>query len=258
MAVASSNCKNGGNKDLDPEESKSFTAGLVLEPIKNLVLTLDYFNIEVENQIAALPEGDIFNNPTKYADKFVRNPDGTLNHIITTQDNMGDLKTSGVDVSLNYITPMTATGRFGFGIDGTYVIKYKYQNEKDGEWISSLGTYVGDAPIIRWKHTANLYWNYQNWGVNFQQQFTRGYDDQNSSSTVKVGYQDHKVSDYTIYNISGTYKGFKNLEVTAGIKNIFDEDPPASNVGDNFQMGYDPRYADPLGRTYFVRGTYKF
>lgn len=80
---------------------------------------------------------------------------------------MGDLKTSGVDVSLNYITPMTATGRFGFGIDGTYVIKYKYQNEKDGEWISSLGAYVGDAPIIRWKHTANLYWNYQNWGVNF-------------------------------------------------------------------------------------------
>lgn len=65
---------------------------MVLEPIKNLVLTLDYFNIEVENQIAALPEGDIFNNPTKYADKFVRNPDGTLNHIITTQDNMGDLK----------------------------------------------------------------------------------------------------------------------------------------------------------------------
>jgi len=262
--VASRDCetqfdrKNGGNKDLDPEESKSFTAGLVLEPIKNLVLTLDYFNIEVENQIAALPESDIFNNPTKYADKFVRNPDGTLNHIITTQDNMGDLKTSGVDVSLNYITPMTATGRFGFGMDGTYVIKYKYQNEKDGEWISSLGTYVGDAPIIRWKHTANLYWNYQNWGVNFQQQFTRGYDDQNSSSTVKSGYENHKVSDYTIYNISGTYKGFKNLEVTAGIKNIFDEDPPASNVGDNFQMGYDPRYADPLGRTYFVRGTYKF
>ncbi|MEY2339814.1 hypothetical protein AB0879_016215, partial [Acinetobacter baumannii] len=76
--------------------------------------------------------------------------------------------------------------------------------------------------------------------------------------SVAEGYRDHKVSDYTIYNISGTYKGFKNLEVTAGIKNIFDEDPPASNVGDNFQMGYDPRYADPLGRTYFVRGTYKF
>ncbi|HAV7102622.1 TPA: TonB-dependent receptor, partial [Acinetobacter baumannii] len=51
---------------------------------------------------------------------------------------------------------------------------------------------------------------------------------------------------------------FKNLELTAGIKNIFDEDPSASNVLDNFQYGYDPRYGDPTGRTYYLRGTYKF
>ncbi len=31
--------QNGGNKTLDPEESKSFTAGLVFEPIKNLAFT---------------------------------------------------------------------------------------------------------------------------------------------------------------------------------------------------------------------------
>ena len=42
------------------------------------------------------------------------------------------------------------------------------------------------------------------------------------------------------------------------IKNIFDEDPSASNVLDNFQYGYDPRYGDPTGRTYYLRGTYKF
>lgn len=244
--------KNGGNKDLDAEESKSFTAGFVLEPIKNLVLTLDYYNIEVEKQISSLPESDIFNNPTKYADKFVRNSDGSLAYIITTQQNMGDLKTSGIDVSLNYATPMTATGRYSFGIDGTYVIKYDYQNEKDGEWIHNVGSYEGTGPIIRWKHVANLNWNYEDWALNFQQQFTRGYDDQNASD------QNHKVSDYTLYNVSDIYKGFKNLELTAGIKNIFDEEPAATNVVDNFQMGYDPRYSDPTGRTYFLRGTYKF
>ena len=48
--------QNGGNKTLDPEESKSFTAGLVFEPIKNLAFTLDYFNIEVDKQIATLSE----------------------------------------------------------------------------------------------------------------------------------------------------------------------------------------------------------
>lgn len=253
--------QNGGNKTLDPEESKSFTAGLVFEPIKNLAFTLDYFNIEVDKQIATLSETAIFDDPVKYADKFVRNADGSLDYIITTQQNLGGIKTSGFDVGLSWVSPMTATGRFGFNIDGTYITDYKYQAEPDGDWKGVAGTYSGldyQAIILRWKHTANLNWNYENWALNLQQNFSRGYEDQNSSSTVKAGYRNHKVSDYTTYNISGTYKGFKNLEVTAGIKNIFDEDPPASNVGDNFQMGYDPRYADTLGRTYFVRGTYKF
>ncbi|EXT82231.1 tonB dependent receptor family protein [Acinetobacter baumannii 25307_4] len=247
--------QNGGNKTLDPEESKSFTAGLVFEPIKNLAFTLDYFNIEVDKQIATLSETAIFNDPVKYADKFVRNPDGSLDYIITTQQNLGGIKTSGFDVGLSWVSPMTATGRFGFNIDGTYITDYKYQAEPNGEWIGVAGSYSGldyQSIILRWKHTANLNWNYENWALNLQQNFSRGYQDQNSNG------QNHRVSDYTTYNISGTYKGFKNLEVTAGIKNIFDEDPPASNVIDNFQMGYDPRYADPLGRTYFVRGTYKF
>ena len=71
-------------------------------------------------------------------------------------------------------------------------------------------------------------------------------------------YDNHRVNDYTLYNVSGTYKGFKNLELTAGIKNLFDAEPSASNVLDNFQYGYDPRYSDVTGRAYFLRGTYKF
>jgi len=247
--------QNGGNKNLKPEESTSFTAGLVFEPVKNLAFTLDYFNIEVDKQIATLSEAAIFADPVKYADKFVRNSDGSLNYIITTQQNLGGIKTSGFDVGLSWVSPMTATGRFGFNIDGTYVTDYKYQSEPGGDWKGVAGSYSGldyQSIILRWKHTANLNWNYENWALNLQQNFSRGYQDQNAND------QNHRVSDYTTYNISGTYKGFKNLELTAGIKNIFDEDPPASNVIDNFQMGYDPRYADPLGRTYFVRGTYKF
>ncbi|TCM69883.1 iron complex outermembrane receptor protein [Acinetobacter calcoaceticus] len=247
--------QNGGNKNLQAEESKSFTAGLVFEPIKNLSLTLDYFNIEVENQISAISEAAIFADPTKYADKFVRNPDGSINYIITTNQNLGGIKTSGVDIGLNWMSAMTRSGRFGFNIDGTYLTDYKFQSEKGKEWKGVAGSYAGlehQAILLRWKHTANLNWNYDNWNLNFQQAFSKGYKDQNADG------QNHKVSNYSVYNISGNYKGFKNIDLTMGIKNMFDEAPPASNVIDNFQMGYDPRYADPLGRTYFVRGTYKF
>lgn len=247
----------GGNKELEPEKSTSITAGFVLEPIKNLVFSLDYYNVEVKNQISALEASTIFESPDKYKDKFVRKADGSIDYIITTMQNMGNLKTQGFDVSLNYLTPVTSTGRFGFGIDGTYVTKYEYQNEKDGEWISSLGVYKDDGPTIRWKHVANLNWSYEDWSLNFQQQFTRGYKDQNSEN-LDDGYKNHRVSDYTLYNVSGTYRGFKNLDLTLGIKNIFDEEPAASNTLENFQYGYDPRFGDVTGRTYFARGTYKF
>lgn len=247
--------QNGGNKSLEPEKSDSFTAGLVFQPMKNLVFTLDYFDISVDNQITTISETAIFANPNQYADKFVRNADGSLNYINTTNQNLGGIKTSGFDVGMAWRSPMTSTGQVGFNIDGTYVTDYKYQEDKGTPWVGVTGSYAGldyQAIVLRWKHTANLDWRYENWALNLQQNFSKGYKDQNS------GGQNHKVSDYTTYNLSGTYKGFKNLELTLGVKNMFDEEPPASNVLDNFQMGYDPRYADVLGRTYFVRSTFKF
>ncbi|QHH97904.1 TonB-dependent receptor [Acinetobacter dispersus] len=253
----------GGNKSLEPEKSTSITAGFVLEPVKNLVFSLDYYNVEIRNQISALDSAAIFADPNKYQDKFVRKTDGSIDYVITTMQNMGNIKTEGIDLGLNYLTPVTSTGRFGFGIDGTYITKYDYQTEKDGEWFSNLGAYKDNSPIsnggptIRWKHVANLNWYYENWSLNFQQQFTSGYKDQNSDNLAD-GYKNHRVSDYTVYNVSGTYKGFKNLDLTLGIKNLFDEDPTVSNTVTNFQYGYDPRFSDPTGRTYFARGTYKF
>lgn len=245
----------GGNSELQPEESTTYTFGFVFEPVKNLVLAVDYYNIEIENLIGLTGEASIFGDPEKYADRFVRDSDGRIDYINTTLMNTGGIKTEGIDVSLDYLTPMTSTGRFGFGINGTYVIKNDYQEEKGGDWEGLVGVYA-DPAVLRWKHTANINWSFEDWKLVLEQQFFRGYHDQNE--TGEDGYDNHKVPDYTLYNFSGTYKGFKNLELTGGIKNLFNEEPAASNVIDNFQYGYDPRYSDPTGRTYFLRGTYKF
>ncbi len=245
----------GGTKDLQPEESTSITAGFVVEPIKNLVFSADYYNIKIDGLINSIGEAMIFGDPEKYADRFIRGADGRLEYINSALTNMGGVKTEGIDLALNYLSPMTSTGRFGFGIDGTYVIKYDRQEEKGGAWEGYVGKY-DDPAILRWKHVANLNWSYENWKMVFEQEFYRGYKDQNQIGDEK--YDNHRVSDYTLYNVSGTYKGFKNLELTAGIKNLFDAEPSASNVLDNFQYGYDPRYSDVTGRAYFLRGTYKF
>jgi iron complex outermembrane receptor protein len=50
----------------------------------------------------------------------------------------------------------------------------------------------------------------------------------------------------------------KGLTLTAGVRNLFDKEPPLSYQSGHFQAGYDPRYTDPTGRTAYVRATYDF
>lgn len=46
----------------------------------------------MKNQITTISETAIFADPVKYADKFIRNADGSLNYINTTNQNLGVLK----------------------------------------------------------------------------------------------------------------------------------------------------------------------
>ncbi len=252
----------GGNKDLQPEKSKSFTLGMVIEPARNLTMSVDYFNIRIKNQISALDEGSIFDDPAKYGNLFVRKPDGSLSYIVDTNANLGNVKTQGFDLGLAYRLPKTDYGNFGFSIDGTYVTQYDYQKENGGQYFNNLAVYGGGVGaaggvVFRWKHTATLNWSQGPWSALLQQSFMTGYLDQNGSG-VDPAHKDHHVGSYTLYNASATYSGIKNTTVTLGIKNIFNTEPPASNVTDNFQYGYDARYSDPIGRAFFVRANYKF
>lgn len=252
----------GGNKNLQPEKSNSFMLGMVLEPVKDLTASIDYWNIRIKNQISVIPESDIFADPDKYADKFVRNPDGSLNHIIDNNVNLGNVQTSGFDLGLAWRMPKTSWGNFGLSLDGTYISQYDYQSEIGGPYLNNLAVYnggVGSAGgvVFRWRHTATLNWSRGPWSAAVQQIHSTGYRDQNGPQ-VEDAYKNHQVGSYTRYNVSGSYTGFKNLTLTAGIKNLLNTDPPASNVTDNFQYGYDARYADAIGRAFFVRANYQF
>jgi iron complex outermembrane receptor protein len=70
-----------------------------------------------------------------------------------------------------------------------------------------------------------------------------------------------KVASYTTYNLSATYTGIKNLTVTALVKNLLDKDPPFAVAYDsNFGSGssWEPRVADPRGRSFVLNLEYKF
>ena len=70
------------------------------------------------------------------------------------------------------------------------------------------------------------------------------------------------IGDYDLWNLSGSYSGFRKWTLSVGIKNLIDRDPPFSNQtfgGSNGSAaGYDPTYADPHGRLYWAGIKYVF
>lgn len=58
---------------------------------------------------------------------------------------------------------------------------------------------------------------------------------------------------WNLWDLAGSYRLSHVLELTFGMKNLSDHEPPFSNQAYTFQNGYDPRYTDfyrhiPSGR----------
>ena len=247
--------RGGGNVNVQPEKSRTWSAGIVFEPTRTLTLSADYWDIELEDQISSLAEQTLFGNYAKYQNLFVYNAAGTrLDYVLATTMNLGEVKTRGVDLSLLWRMPRNPWGNFSLTIDGTYVDRYDYQNEPGGPFTENAGRYADASPVFRWRHNAALSWGMAPWTLTLANRYMSGYDDQNGVAQQFRQRVDH----YSTWSLAGTYSGNKSIDFTAGVKNLFDEDPPYTNQTTTFQQGYDPRYTDPLGRTFYVRATYKF
>jgi iron complex outermembrane receptor protein len=250
------NIRGGGNPDLQPERSRTWSAGVVFEPLPSLTVSADYWNIRLKDQINALAEQTIFGDFPKYQNLFVYDPSGTrLNYVLDITSNLGEVRTRGLDLSVLYRLPRNPFGNVSLSLDGTYVNKYDYQNERGGPFTENAGRYADATPVFRWRHNLLLTLVRGDYTFNLSNRYMSHYVDQNTSVAPEFA---NNVGHYSTWSLSTTFTGNKMFELTAGIKNLFDEEPPFTNQVTNFQLGYDPRYTDPLGRTVYARLTYKF
>jgi len=67
-----------------------------------------------------------------------------------------------------------------------------------------------------------------------------------------------RVSTLSLWDVHGSYSGFKNVTLTLGAKNVFDRNPPVSNSYLTFQSGYDPSYYDTRARVVYGAVRYAF
>jgi iron complex outermembrane receptor protein len=79
----------------------------------------------------------------------------------------------------------------------------------------------------------------------------------------KSGYVDfnpaNRVSAFTTTDLFGSWSPVKGASLVVGVRNVFDRDPPFTNQTDLFQAGgWDSRFANAAGRTYYLRANYSF
>jgi iron complex outermembrane receptor protein len=252
---------NGGNPALKPEKSKNYNFGIQLQPTADTTFGLDFWWIKLTQQISVLNDTTIFADPTKYAALFHRAPDGSLStdgslcpgancgYVTQTNQNLGDLNTNGVDLNASYRLRTAAAGQFNFTLNATYVSKYEYQREPGGAFVQNVGIFTDSGPVFRWQYSLGANWNRGNWGAGLINHYKSGYLDQDPSNTV---------GNWSVWDLFGSWQPTKAVALTLGVRNLFDKVPPYSNQSSTFQVGYDPRYTDATGRTYYVRGSYTF
>ena len=131
--------------------------------------------------------------------------------------------------------------------------------------VSEVGVFTRSGDLgIRWKHTAFVSYTEGAWNGTLTQLYRGGYAGYvppgvNSSYTPSAW--EPLVKPYATYGASVSYSGLKGMTLLFGIKNLFDKDPPYAHAQDtNTGSGssWEPRVADPRGRSYQFGLEYKF
>lgn len=259
-----------GYADLKPETSEQISAGFVYAPDSSFSFGMDYWQVDLEEQVARLTQDQIFNNPELYNDLFTTKFDKGTNEdvlaIIQAAVNIGKSNNSGIDWHLNKTTEFSF-GELKTSWTGTYVLKSEsLRVGTDNVWDSSLGRVDSGSVTFRTIMNLTNTFSHGDFSHTARIKYRSSYDDVIVDDAVLAsdwsegGYTAQLVvPSYVLVDWLTTYHAAEGLNVSFGIKNLFDKQPPLTLNGDaGHQVGYDPRYADPYGRTFYVNASYTF
>lgn len=259
----------GGNPDLEPEESTSWTAGFVLgSPFStggwadSLYMTADYWSIELENVISSVGASTIvqrcFNrdgaNPTydannEWCQLFDRDPNsGQVINLLQLSRNQSFINTSGVDITFGGGFELGAYGNLNFNVLSTWVEKYESQTtnvDPVNDFVGSIGSGTGSA-TPEWRHTVNLGWDWDKLSMTA----TGRYIDEMINAATITGGTGTGVDSMWYLDLRGTYDLNDTVQLRMGVNNVTNEEPPLYSP--NIQSNTDPSTYDVLGRRYFI------
>jgi len=257
----------GGKDTLGPETAKQASLGVVFEPAGGFSANADLWEIRKYDTIDSFNVATMVENYNLFQDQFIRDSAGNLAIIDQRWLNAGERITRGLELGARMNGKFSTGAVWGVGIDGSRLLEKKSRATKNAEFgESEIGRFLFTGDLgLKWKHSAYVTYKYGNWSGMLQNIYRSGYTDQVlpgvASGRIAPSNYNPRVDDYSIFHLTANYTGFRNLTLTAGIKNLMDEDPPfAITYDSNTGAGssWEPRVADPRGRSFTLMATYKF
>ena len=260
-----------GNPNLEAEESESFNIGVMLEPLADLSLSADYWEIQQEGKIDEVPFGFLYNQScrTQASTVCVRAAPlggqslGALQSINSGFTNIGEQNVSGLDLNAVYT---------GFELQGNQLVlrlDYSYTAEFERVELNPAGTgfqttdLAGEYeyPQHRWIATGE--WGVGDFGFSANVSYVSEFEDTpDIDFDGTLDYDTNRsrsIDSFVTLNMQETYAGIDNMDLVLGVDNAFGEDPPfAIGNGDNDLYGYVSSIHSPRGQFFYGKMTYKF
>lgn len=267
-----------GNRRLKPETSKAYTVGFVWSPLESLDFSLDYFNIDMRNQVQDLRIDGVLqdeascrigrrvdgtavdpNSPTcldAYA-RVRRSNDGSLYGVSVNPINIARERTSGVDFSTHYKLE-TAIGLFRLSGNYTWVDKHESQ-QYTGDLTEDQFAVNSGFDIPRTKASASVTWERSKWSATLHGErlgrlpnsdsYSQSYDPEDGGSPwIGATYR---------YNASVQYRFTDHAQLALSVTNLFDKMPPKDATATGYPY-YDISWFDAVGRQVYLQYTMKF
>lgn len=246
----------GGNPQLEPELANTWTAGITTAPLRGLTASIDYFNIAINDVISTLGGQNIvdrcYAGNTSLCRYVNRDASGTITSISSSQVNLAQFRTDGIDAELAYTHPVgnAANGRINIRVIGTWV--NSFTRDDDITKIEYVGTqgyaFTDGTPRLR----GNLSLGYASDSFNgiVRGRFiSSGYWDRTRKTLTN---NDIPAFVYVDLNLSQKVRVSEEsqFEIYANVSNLFDKDPP-------IYATYTPYY-DVTGRYMTVGARLEF
>jgi outer membrane receptor protein involved in Fe transport len=270
----------GGNPDLQEETSDTYTVGAIIQPrfVPGLNMTVDYYNIKIEDVISTLGGGlgntlnlcyNVIQDPNSvYCQAVNRNPLGQISgdnfSVEILNANIGKLETSGVDFQVDYMVPMdfsfTGAGesRLNFFVLGTWTDKFDITPVADlpdqvNNCAGRFGILACGSPIPEWKWTSRVSYLDGPFTTSVRWRHIGSVNDDDPDTE----YSAEKIDAYDLFDLTLSYDITESFGLTAGVNNLFNKKPQL--LGDNQEQANTyPSVYDTLGRDYFISANFKF